>query len=187
MAGEKHSSSKKIGGNLVPPGRYVINRALISEDLIKEQGKEDRAYDTLEVELVHLDANNQITTKCLTNLRLNGCWRARKGSDGNPYKAHGSFYDRFLGATTGKDFTTGRDYINNNLRGFALDIKHHQYPSSSGDFGTVYEIALSTQVFVNPTVLGPLPAIPAPTVQTQVQQGQGQTQTPDPNLGGNPF
>jgi hypothetical protein len=172
MANEKATSSKKIGGNLVAPGRYVINRALISDDVLKQDGQADKPYDTLEVELFHLDANNQLGVQCLNNLRLNGCWRARKGSDGQPYSHRGTFYDKFLGATTGKDFTAGRNYINATLRGYAIDVVHHRYPSTTGDFGTVYEIAISQQPVV--ANLPALPPIPAATQGTSTPQGQAQ-------------
>lgn len=169
MANEKATSNKRIGGAKVQPGNYVIHRAYIDTDKIKREGKEDLEYDTLEVVLFELNQDRSLGTECPIRLRLNGCWRPRKGADGKPYQDGGTFYDKFLQNCRGMDFTAGRNWINANLRGFVLQVAHTQYPSTTGDFGTTYNIDVSTQAIVAPALLPALPPIPQPAAQPVAQ------------------
>lgn len=162
MASEKSSSTKRIGGAKVQPGNYVVNRAYISTDIMKRDGQEDLEYDTLEVVLHELNQDRSLGAECPIRLRLNGCWRPRKGADGQPHQDSGTFYDKFLQNCRGMDFTAGRDWINANLRGFALRVTHNQYPSTTGDYGTTYGIDVSTQAVIPPTSLPALPPVPQP-------------------------
>lgn len=169
MATEIATSTKRIGGAKVQPGNYVIHRAYLSTDVLKQEGKEDRPYDTLEVVLHALNQGNSLGAECPTRLRLNGCWRPRKGADGQPHQDCGTFYDKFLQNCRGMDFTAGRDWINNNLRGFVLQVAHDQYPSTTGDFGTTYRINVSTQAVISPAALPALPPVPQAAAQPVAQ------------------
>lgn len=125
-------SSKVFGGQALTAGSYFIHSAFVGEDVLKVAGQPDRPYDTLEVRV--FDANGQVMK---ATLRLNGCWRPRRGSDNNSYQASGSFFEGLLRACTGKSFSETRDYINQKLVGFEIGLSYKDYPSTSGGFGRV--------------------------------------------------
>lgn len=125
-------SSKVFGGQALAAGSYFIHSAFVGEDVLKIAGQPDRPYDTLEVRV--FDANNQVMK---ATLRLNGCWRPRRGSDNNSYQAAGSFFEGLIKACTGKSFSETRDYINQKLVGFEIGLSYKDYPSTSGGFGRV--------------------------------------------------
>lgn len=125
-------SSKVFGGQALAAGSYFIHSAFVGEDVLKVAGQPDRPYDTLEVRV--FDANGQVMK---ATLRLNGCWRPRRGSDNNSYQASGSFFEGLLRACTGKSFSETRDYINQKLVGFEIGLSYKDYPSTSGGFGRV--------------------------------------------------
>ena len=124
--------SKVFGGQALAAGSYFIHSAFVGEDVLKVAGQPDRPYDTLEVRV--FDANNQVMK---ATLRLNGCWRPRRGSDNNSYQASGSFFEGLIKACTGKSFSETRDYINQKLVGFEIGLSYKDYPSTSGGFGRV--------------------------------------------------
>lgn len=132
MATEKQSSSKVFGGSSLPAGQYFIHSAFVGEDVLRITGQPDKPYDTLEVRVFGQD--NRV---CEATLRLNGCWRARRGSDDKAYKASGSFFDGLLRTCIGKSFSETRDYINQNLVGREISLNYQDYPSTSGGFGHV--------------------------------------------------
>lgn len=125
-------SSKVFGGQALAAGSYFIHSAFVGENVLKVAGQPDRPYDTLEVRV--FDANGQVMK---ATLRLNGCWRPRRGSDNNSYQASGSFFEGLLRACTGKSFSETRDYINQKLVGFEIGLSYKDYPSTSGGFGRV--------------------------------------------------
>lgn len=125
-------SSKVFGGQALAADSYFIHSAFVGEDVLKVAGQPDRPYDTLEVRV--FDANNQVMK---ATLRLNGCWRPRRGSDNNSYQASGSFFEGLIKACTGKSFSETRDYINQKLVGFEIGLSYKDYPSTSGGFGRV--------------------------------------------------
>ena len=125
-------SNKVFGGQALAAGSYFIHSAFVGEDVLKVAGQPDRPYDTLEVRV--FDANNQVMK---ATLRLNGCWRPRRGSDNNSYQASGSFFEGLIKACTGKSFSETRDYINQKLVGFEIGLSYKDYPSTSGGFGRV--------------------------------------------------
>lgn len=149
-------SSKVFGGQALAAGSYFIHSAFVGEDVLKVAGQPDRPYDTLEVRV--FDANGQVMK---ATLRLNGCWRPRRGSDNNSYQASGSFFEGLLRACTGKSFSETRDYINQKLVGFEIGLSYKDYPSTSGGFGRVPVC----NVLQNKAAQIPqLPAEQAPTV-----------------------
>lgn len=125
-------STKVFGGQALAAGSYFIHSAFVGEDVLKVAGQPDRPYDTLEVRV--FDANGQVMK---ATLRLNGCWRPRRGSDNNSYQASGSFFEGLIKACTGKSFSETRDYINQKLVGFEIGLSYKDYPSTSGGFGRV--------------------------------------------------
>lgn len=125
-------SNKVFGGQALAAGSYFIHSAFVGEDVLKVAGQPDRPYDTLEVRV--FDANNQVMK---ATLRLNGCWRSRRGSDDKPYQASGSFFEGLIKTCMGKSFSETRDYINQKLVGFEIGLSYKDYPSTSGGFGHV--------------------------------------------------
>lgn len=125
-------SNKVFGGQALAAGSYFVHSAFVGEDVLKVAGQPDRPYDTLEVRV--FDANSQVMK---ATLRLNGCWRSRRGSDDKPYQASGSFFEGLIRACMGKSFSETRDYINQKLIGFEIVLSYKDYPSTSGGFGRV--------------------------------------------------
>lgn len=136
MASNPKDSEKIFGGSALPAGTYLI----IGSDIVEETAKinnEEVKYDCLRL-LVADPAVPGVPLKAY--LSLNGCWRARRGSDGNPYQASGNLFDDLLKNCSGKTFNETRDYIKANFlvaprNKFVLAYK--QYPSQSGGFGQV--------------------------------------------------
>ena len=136
MASNPKDSEKIFGGSALPAGTYLI----IGSDIVEETAKingDDVKYDCLRL-LVADPAVPGVPLKAY--LSLNGCWRARRGSDGNPYQASGNLFDDLLKNCSGKTFNETRDYIKANFlvaprNKFVLAYK--QYPSQSGGFGQV--------------------------------------------------
>lgn len=136
MASNPKDSEKIFGGSALPAGTYLI----IGSDIVEETAKingEDVKYDCLRI-LVADPAVPGVPLKAY--LSLNGCWRARRGSDGNPYQASGNLFDDLLKNCSGKTFNETRDYVKANFlvaprNKFVLAYK--QYPSQSGGFGQV--------------------------------------------------
>lgn len=159
-------SSKVFGGQALAAGSYFIHSAFVGEDVLKVAGQPDRPYDTLEVRV--FDANNQVMK---ATLRLNGCWRPRRGSDNNSYQASGSFFEGLIKACTGKSFSETRDYINQKLVGFEIGLSYKDYPSTSGGFGRVPVCnVLQNKV----TQIPQLPAEQAPAVAPTAAPAQQQ-------------
>lgn len=125
------SSDKTFGGNAVQAGTYLIAGSRIVEATMNLNG-EERKYDALEL-MFKTEAGAEVNG----TLSLNGCWRARRGEDGKPYQASGSFFTTLLGACTGKSFTDTRDHINATYQGRKVAVNYTDYPSLSGGYGRV--------------------------------------------------
>lgn len=124
-------SNKTFGGNAVPAGTYLISGARIVEATMNLNG-EERKYDALEL-MFKTEAGVEVNG----TLSLNGCWRPRRGEDGRPYQASGSFFTTLLNACTGKSFTDVRDHINATYQGRKVAVNYTDYPSLSGGYGRV--------------------------------------------------
>lgn len=136
MASNPKDSEKIFGGSALPAGTYQIVGSDIVEETAKINGEEVK-YDCLRI-LVADPAVPGVPLKAY--LSLNGCWRPRRGSDGNPYQASGNLFDDLLKNCSGKTFNEVRDYVKANFlvaprNKFVLAYK--QYPSQSGGFGQV--------------------------------------------------
>lgn len=125
------TSNKTFGGNAVPAGTYLISGARIVEATMNLNG-EERKYDALEL-MFKTEAGVEVNG----TLSLNGCWRPRRGEDGRPYQASGSFFTTLLNACTGKSFTEVRDHINATYQGRKVAVNYTDYPSLSGGYGRV--------------------------------------------------
>jgi hypothetical protein len=125
------TSNKVFGGNAVPAGIYLISGSRIVEATMNLNG-EERKYDALELMFKTLAGAEVNGT-----LSLNGCWRPRRGEDGRPYQASGSFFTELLNNCTGKSFTEVRDHINATLVGRKVAVNYTDYPSLSGGYGRV--------------------------------------------------
>lgn len=141
-------SQKRFGGTALPAGEYVIHSAFCYQDVLETQ-KGPRLYDTLEVRVQ--EPNGRIPQ---ATLRLNGCWRPRKGSDGQAYAAKGNFFEGLKQACTGQTFSEVRNYINSKLIGFKINLSWENYPSQTG-FGQVATCGVDTSARVQ---IQPLPA-----------------------------
>lgn len=141
-------SQKRFGGTALVAGNYVIHSAFCYQDVLETQ-KGPRLYDTLEVRVQ--DTSGKIPQ---ATLRLNGCWRPRKGSDGQPYSAKGNFFEGLKNRCTGKTFSEVRDFINQNLVGYKINLSWENYPSQTG-FGQVATCGVDTSTRVQ---VQPLPA-----------------------------
>ena len=124
------NSQKIFGGSSLPAGTYNIHSAFCDKDAMMINNVVQK-YDTIEVRVFN-DAGEVLRS----TLRLNGCWRARKGVDGKPYQASGTFFEAIIKKCAGKTFAETRDYINANLTGFQLVLSYERYPSTTG-FGSV--------------------------------------------------
>lgn len=125
------TSDKTFGGNAVPAGTYTIAGARIVEATMNLNG-EERKYDALE-----LTFKTEAGAEVAGTLSLNGCWRPRRGEDGKPYQASGSFFKSLLDTHTGKLFTEVRDHINATFVGRKVAVNYTDYPSLSGGYGRV--------------------------------------------------
>lgn len=164
--------NKIFGGSAVPAGKYVINRAFVGKGVLRLEGKEPQEYETLEVELLHLQNNLPSTEVALTTFKLNGCWRPRIAKDGSTRRHSGTFHDQLMRGFTGKSFATTADGITQHFRGYELIIAYEEYASSTG-VGHVWKADLGVKHV--------LPALQQqPAVQPAVQQ-------PTPLGGGAPF
>jgi len=128
----KQTSEKVFGGNSVLPGTYIISDAIIVEETLTLPGQPQTTYDSLQIVLKTEQGLDVDAT-----LSLNGCWRARRGEDGNAYRASGSLFDLLLANCAGKSFTVTRDYIKTNCATKKIAISYVEYPSTSGGFGRV--------------------------------------------------
>lgn len=137
MASNPKDSEKIFGGSALPAGTYQIVGSDIVEETAKINGEEVK-YDCLRI-LVADPSAPAVQLKAY--LSLNGCWRPRRGSDGNAYQASGNLFDELLKACSGKTFNETRDYIKSTFIGVAGKSKfiltYKQYPSQSGGFGQV--------------------------------------------------
>lgn len=163
-------STKIFGGQALAAGSYFVHSAFVGEDVLKVAGQPDRPYDTLEVRV--FDRNNQVMK---ATLRLNGCWRSRRGSDDKPYQASGSFFEGLIRACTGKSFSETRDYINQKLVGFEIVLSYKDYPSTSGGFGRVPICNILQNRVQN---IPQLPAEQAPAVAPAAPQAAPATDVP---------
>lgn len=125
------NSNKVFGGNAVPAGTYIIAGARIIDAMMNING-EERKYHSLEL-MFTTEAGAEVAG----TLSLNGCWRPRRGEDGKPYQASGSFFTTLLNACTGKVFTDTRNYINASYKGRKVAVNYTDYPSLSGGYGRV--------------------------------------------------
>lgn len=124
------NSQKIFGGAALPAGTYHIHSAFCSNDSLEINGKV-RQFETLEVRV--FNEQNEVLR---STLRLNGCWRPRKGADGKAYQASGTFFESLIKKCAGTTFSETRDYINANLTGFQLVLTYERYPSATG-FGNL--------------------------------------------------
>lgn len=131
MAGEK-KSNKIFGGTAVPAGSYVVNQAFIGEGVLRLTGQAERKYPTLEVELLHLQADGTPGAVVLQTLKLNGIWRPRKDKDGNLVRHGGSFYQRLLEKFSGQSFEATAEAITNQCRGIIITIAYQEYVTDDG-------------------------------------------------------
>lgn len=136
MARNPKDSTKVFGGTSVPAGVYHIASAIITEETLTLPGQPESKYDCLQLVLKQ-DVNGTPGAEIEATLSLNGCWRARRGEDGNAYRATGSLYDLLLANCQGKSFNVTRDYINANCANKRIAISYTEYPSQSGGFGRV--------------------------------------------------
>lgn len=127
-------SNKTFGGNAVPAGTYLIAGSRIVEATMT-LNDEERKYDSLEVTF-KTEAGAEVSG----TLSLNGCWRPRRGEDGKPYQASGSFFTELLTVCTGKEFTDVRDHINATYVGRKVAVNYTEYPSLSGGYGRVPKV-----------------------------------------------
>lgn len=141
------NSQKIFGGAALPAGTYHIHSAFCSNDALELNGKVKK-FETLEVRVFN-DQNEVLRS----TLRLNGCWRPRKGADGKAYQASGTFFESLIKKCAGTTFSETRDYINANLTGFQLVLTYEQYPSATG-FGNLPICNISSDHKV-------VPALPA--------------------------
>ena len=88
-------------------GTYFVHSAFITTDSFITSKGEDKVFEVLEVRVFKED--NSVSRAVL---RLNGCWNERKGSDGQPYKASGNFYEFLFAQCTNNNFAEARDFIN---------------------------------------------------------------------------
>ena len=133
MASNPKDSEKIFGGSALPAGTYQIVGSDIVEETAKINGEEVN-YDCLRV-LVADPSAPAVQLKAY--LSLNGCWRARRGSDGNPYQASGNLFDDLLKNCSGKTFNETRDYVKATFLNRKFVLAYKQYPSQSGGFGQV--------------------------------------------------
>lgn len=131
-----YESDKTFGGSFVSPGSYFISHASITPETAKIDGVE-KEYDKLQLHLKHIQDNGTAGGDVETTLSLNGCWRARRGTDGKRYIASGSFYNKLIEACSGKSFSATRDYINANLANKKITLSYDEYPSQQGGWGRV--------------------------------------------------
>lgn len=137
MAHNPKDSEKIFGGSALPAGTYLILGSDIIEETAKING-EDIKYDCLR--LLVADPNAP-AVQLKAYLALNGCWRARRGTDNKAYQANGTLFNDLLKNCSGKTFNETRDYIRTNFT-VALGknkfiLTYTQYPSQSGGFGQV--------------------------------------------------
>lgn len=131
-------SNKRFGGIALPAGNYFIHSAFCGEDKFQETSGRIRSYDTLEV-IVFDDAGVSRAT-----LKLNGCHRPRKGTDGKAYPFEGKFFEVLQKNCNLKTYSETRDYINATLAGFEIAVAYTSYPSQSGGFGQVPKVHISS-------------------------------------------
>ena len=124
------NSQKIFGGAALAAGTYHIHSAFCSNDSLEINGKV-RRFETLEVRV--FNEQNEVLR---STLRLNGCWRPRKGADGKAYQASGTFFEKLIKTCAGTTFSETRDFINANLAGFQLVLTYERYPSATG-FGNL--------------------------------------------------
>lgn len=146
MSYEKESQ-RLFGGQSLPAGTYFIHSAFCGTDKLKDASG-IKTYDTIEVRV--FDANGQVLP---ATLRLNGCWRARKGTDGKAYSAEGKFYDTLKKHCMLKTYSETRDYINSTLCGYEIVLTYRQYPAERG-FGNVPTVNINSNRLA-------VPALPA--------------------------
>lgn len=128
------NSNKVFGGNTVPAGIYIIAGARIVDATMNANG-EERKYHSLEI-MFKTEAGAEVAG----TLSLNGCWRPRRGEDGKPYQASGSFFKSLLDTHTGKLFTEVRDHINATYQGRKVAVNYTDYPSLNGGYGRVPQV-----------------------------------------------
>lgn len=124
------NSQKIFGGAALPAGTYHIHSAFCDTDSLELNGKV-RKFETIEVRV--FNEQNEVLR---STLRLNGCWRPRKGADGKAYQASGTFFEKLIKTCAGTTFSETRDFINANLAGFQLVLTYERYPSATG-FGNL--------------------------------------------------
>jgi hypothetical protein len=124
--------NKVFGGTAVPAGKYIISRAFVGKGVLRLEGKEPQEYETLEVELLHLQNGQPSTEVVITTFKLNGCWRPRLDKDNNPKRHSGSFHDQLMKGFTGKSFAVTADGITQYFRGYEITISYEEYVSSTG-------------------------------------------------------
>lgn len=146
---ELQTSSKLFGGSSLNEGTYFVHSAFITTDSFITSKGEDKVFEVLEVRVFKED--NSVSRAVL---RLNGCWNERKGSDGQPYKASGNFYDFLFAQCTNNNFAEARDFINSKIAGCKIDLAWKSYPTDTG-FGHVAEVKISS------SEKRPVPPLPA--------------------------
>lgn len=162
--------TKVFGGSAVPAGKYVISRSFVGKGILRLEGKEPQEYETLEVELLHLQNGLPSAEVVLTTFKLNGCWRPRIAKDGSTRRHSGTFHDQLMKGFTGKSFAAAADGITQYFRGYELTIAYEEYASSTG-VGHVWKADLGVK-HVLPALQQPA-VTPPPAVQSAPSGNEG--------------
>ena len=174
-------SSKKFGGSSLPSGNYFIGEAFIGEDTLTIAGQAPRTYETLEIAVFTMDANNQPVWHPNT-LRLNGCWRKRTSAEGQHLQANGSLFEGLLKSCTGQSFSQVRDFINTKLVGKQFSIAYTTYNAQGGGNGSIPTASIINGTAVKPTTVSPARA-KAEQSAPQQQQDTAQQAVPQQQQG----
>lgn len=135
-------STKKFGGSTLNEGTYFIHTSLVTEEDLNIDGNSEGKYDCLWVEVAHIQADGTKGDVLEEAIKMNGCWRERRGSDDKPYKASGSFYDLLFKECGHHSFDFTVEYIKQHLAGKKISVAYIRYPSVRGGFGYVPKIDL---------------------------------------------
>lgn len=157
MAQEAKGSKKIFGGTAVPAGSYIINRGFVGDAILRITGQDDKPYETLEAELLHIKQDGTPGDVCLTTLKLNGCWRPRIDKNGGIHKHSGTFYESLMRGFMGKSFADTAKGLTDHFRGYIITISYEEYQSDNG-VGHVSKVNLGNKVTNMPALVVPAPA-----------------------------
>jgi hypothetical protein len=131
-----NAQTKIFGSALIPAGTYLIADATNSDEVTTINNQEVK-YVKLALNLSHFNAEGEPTGKA-GSISLNGCWRPRRGSDGQAYQASGTFYTELLKACQGKSFEETAQYITNTFKDKKVKVDYLRYPlANTNGFGNL--------------------------------------------------